>query len=134
LSQNGWLPLKIALDSTRRFTESGLVRLIKDFGPDAKEETIGGRESYWIRAEVSTRRPTSPIVGAASATAVTLADVRDFLTGDVVTVDGSSRSRIVSMAGANVTLSPPLGGLTPPDTLRLIGSGTGPQARIVGAT
>src|SRR4029077_7536557 len=44
LSQNGWLPLKIAADTTRRFTHDRLVRLVEGFGPAAKVESLGGHK------------------------------------------------------------------------------------------
>lgn len=122
LSQNGWLPLTVTADTTRRFTQNGMVRLIKNFGPDAKEETYGGRKSYWIRAEVSTRRPRARIASVDGAKTITLEAIGDFLPGDVVTVDGSSRAQIVSFAGAQAALSVALGGLAAGEELTLADS------------
>ena len=68
LSKDGWLPLAVAADSTMRFTQDGLIRLTKDCGPDAASGQIAGVESYWIRAEVSARRPTAGITGIVSPT------------------------------------------------------------------
>jgi baseplate J-like protein len=57
LSTDGWQPLDVVEDGTRRFTRDGKVTLIKRFGPDSKEDVVAGRTSYWIRATVSNRTP-----------------------------------------------------------------------------
>jgi hypothetical protein len=57
LSADGWQPLVIVEDATWRFTRDGKITLRKVFGPDSKEDLIGGQSSYWIRATVSNRTP-----------------------------------------------------------------------------
>ena len=61
LSQDGWLPLAVAEDTTARFTVDGKIRLTKGCGPDAKEDVVDGRKSYWIRARVSADPPRANV-------------------------------------------------------------------------
>jgi hypothetical protein len=57
LSTDGWQPLLVVEDGTRRFTRDGKITLTKRFGPDSKEDVVAGRTSYWLRATVSNRTP-----------------------------------------------------------------------------
>jgi hypothetical protein len=104
LSANGWLPLILIDDRTERFTRDGRISLGKQYGPDGKEETIGGHASYWIRATVSSRIPSARIrTGADGKTVrpkdelfeVSVESSREMLPGDVVTVDGVTRAMVV---------------------------------------
>jgi hypothetical protein len=61
LSEDGWLPLASDPadgDGTDGFTHDGQIILNKTCGPDAKEETIAGHKSYWIRGRL--RGPLLP--------------------------------------------------------------------------
>jgi hypothetical protein len=61
LSVDGWQPLIMAEDGTRRFTVDGKITLVKSHGPDSKQEIVAGHDSYWIRATVSSRTPQARI-------------------------------------------------------------------------
>lgn len=54
LSEDGWLPLKLDRDLTNGLNNDGVIILIKDCGPDAKEDTISGWTSYWLRGLLRT--------------------------------------------------------------------------------
>jgi hypothetical protein len=57
LSQDGWLPLAVEEDRTEGLTQDGLVILRKTCGPDAREETIHGHTSFWLRGRLLTPLP-----------------------------------------------------------------------------
>lgn len=57
LSKDGWLPLTLEEDRTEGLTKDGLIILRKECGPDAKEETIHGHTSYWLRGRLLTPLP-----------------------------------------------------------------------------
>ena len=56
LSEDGWLPLIVVKegDDTNGLTVDGELRLSKSCGPNAREESIGDRTSYWIRGLMAT--------------------------------------------------------------------------------
>ncbi|MFA4902804.1 MAG: putative baseplate assembly protein [Desulfobaccales bacterium] len=56
LSQSGWLALNYLEqdDTTRGFTRDGQVALRRQCGPSAKQETIHGRTTYWLRGHLTT--------------------------------------------------------------------------------
>jgi hypothetical protein len=107
LSADGWLPLRIGDDQTARLTRDGRVVLWLDFGPDAKQEKVGGINSYWIRGTVSARIPSGkvgPLPGGYKITwgpSPTLPVAPSVLD---VTVDGTHHARIVAVSQSTVTL------------------------------
>ncbi len=106
LSEDGWLPLTLVEDRTRRFTRSGTVVLGKFHGPDATEGEVLGRSSCWIRASVASRTPAARIVSV-PATApwhVKVEDTREILPGDRVTVDGVSTATVLGTTTDEVLL------------------------------
>lgn len=134
LSKDGWLPLKIDRDDTMRFTQDGKITLRKDCGPDSKEEEIKGYPSYWIRGQVSSHRPFGKIITAQAAGpnfSFDLEDAREFLIGDLVTVDGVSDATIRNIANATLFLDKPLPEVSPGN--RLILSDDFPPLRPEGA-
>lgn len=54
LSEDGWLPLKMERDLTNGLNNNGIIILVKDCGPDAKEDVISGITSYWLRGLLRT--------------------------------------------------------------------------------
>lgn len=61
LSADGWQPLVMSEDGTRRFTVDGKITLVKSHGPDSEADVIAGHESHWIRGTVSSRTPQARI-------------------------------------------------------------------------
>jgi hypothetical protein len=57
LSKDGWLPLKTEEDKTEALSSDGSIILSKSCGPDAKEETIFGHKSYWLRGRLLSLLP-----------------------------------------------------------------------------
>lgn len=114
LSKDGWFPLTTVSDGTDRLARDGVVLLYKGCGPDAVEGEVGGHTSYWLRARVSDRRPSTR--GRARATSepapgpgeLYVEDGGVFLAGDVVTFDGTARAAVVRVAGGLVETSPEL--------------------------
>lgn len=106
LSANGWLPLTLVEDRTERFTRDGKVVLAKRYGPDAKEDVVAGRSSFWIRGTVSSRVPEARICAdpVAGVLEVEVEHTRELLPQDVVTVDGVSRATVVGTTGTRVLL------------------------------
>jgi hypothetical protein len=101
LSPDGWLPLTLIEDRTDRFTRDGKIVLAKLCGPDAKQDTIAGHTSYWIRGTVSSRVPSARISkdpDPAKPKRIDVESTIELLPGDVVTVDGMSRATIKSTA------------------------------------
>jgi hypothetical protein len=110
LSADGWLPLRVAEDQTARLTQDGRTSLVLDFGPDAKQDTIGGISTYWIRASVSARIPSGrvgPLPGGYRLTWRPGAALRAMPT---VTVDGAHTAKVVLVDQADVTLDRSLPG------------------------
>lgn len=109
LTEEGWFPLAVSGDTTRRLTRDGIVRLRKDCGPDAIAGEIDGRASFWLRASVSDRRPRGrgrPREPGEMPDPRTLLveDSRDFLPGDEVTLDGIQRTTIANVGPGTITL------------------------------
>jgi hypothetical protein len=71
LSEDGWMPLSLENDDTEGLLRGGEVLLRKTCGPDAREETIHGRKSFWLRGRLT--NPLPP-VGADAAGSVPLVD------------------------------------------------------------
>jgi hypothetical protein len=118
LSTEGWMPLAVASDTTARLTQDGLVVLRKECGPDAKQDAIAGRKSYWIRARVSDRLPLGRITAVTGAT-LTVETAVDFLPGDEVTIGGDAFARIAQTGTGRIELAAALPGARPGDRLRL---------------
>jgi len=105
LSEDGWLPLTLVEDRTRRFTRDGGIVLVKLCGPDAKQDTIGGHVAYWIRGTVASRVPSARITGKPTASLqIPVENTIELLPGDVVTVDGVSRATITKTALSDVVV------------------------------
>ena len=130
LSKDGWLPLTVTADSTVRFTKDGLIRLTKGPGPDAAEGVVAGVTSYWIRAEVSSRRPSARIV-APPATAtppppgqvrVSVDSGRDLLVGDTVSVTGVEHATVLRSGASTLDLDGAIPGLDPGQVIGLLDS------------
>lgn len=66
LSNDDWQPLTLVEDGTERFTRDGKITLAKLFGPDSKQDSVGGHSSNWIRGTVSSRTPGARIDAAAA--------------------------------------------------------------------
>ncbi len=58
LSKDGWLSLVMEDDGTRGLTRNGEILLRKSCGPDAKEETIAGHTSFWLRGRMTNPLPS----------------------------------------------------------------------------
>lgn len=118
LSKDGWLPLTVIEDSTARFTRDGYLVLRKDCGPDAKEERLFGRTSYWLRARVEHRPPRAMVVETQNnARTLILDNATEFMPGDSVTIDGQAIAVITTLANNIAFLDRPLEA-TPGDRLR----------------
>ncbi|HEY5186812.1 MAG TPA: putative baseplate assembly protein [Actinomycetes bacterium] len=127
LSKDGWLPLTVVSDSTVRFTDDGLIRLTKGPGPDAAEGVIDGVTSYWIRAEVSGRRPSAQIVAPASGSPTAPGQVsvdsgRDLLVGDKVSVTGVEHATVLSAGASTLVLDRVIPGMDPGQVIGLLDS------------
>ena len=57
LSKDGWLPLKLDSGKTPGLKKDGRVTLRKTCGPAAKEDTIYGHKSFWIRGRLTIPLP-----------------------------------------------------------------------------
>jgi hypothetical protein len=112
LSVDGWLPLTLVDDGTERFTADGKVSLGKFYGPDAKQDTVAGREGYWIRGTVSSRVPYARIdigspgylvryVPAGGAPAIAVGD-------EVKAAGSSTTAHILQMSEGRLVLDAPL--------------------------
>lgn len=110
LSTDGWLPLRRVNDGTARFTRDGAIELAKPPGPDSRSDVVGGLTSCWIRATVAARTPAARIVATSPAhdtlggVTVQTEDGLELDTGDVVTVDGSTRATVLQRFGTSLRL------------------------------
>jgi hypothetical protein len=107
LSADGWLPLQVTVDGTRRFTTDGEITLSKCCGPDSKEGVVNGVTSCWIRATLDTAQPFADIVTTASG-AIETDVAAGWAAGDLLVVDGAVRGVVHSSAGTRVALQQPV--------------------------
>ena len=104
---------RTAPPASRRTARS---RWSKPPGPDSKNDLVGGIASNWIRATVSVRTPAARVVSAATRIdaqglyAVEVESSIELLAGDVVTIDGSTRSTVRNIFGNSLRLDAPLAG------------------------
>ena len=72
-TDSGWIPLPFNPedDTTGGMMNDGQVMLRHECGPDAKKTSIGGRETFWLRARVGT-----PLLREGIAPLITLNDLR----------------------------------------------------------
>jgi hypothetical protein len=103
LSADGWLPLQVTDDGTRRFTTEGTITLAKTCGPDAQAGPVDGLRSCWIRATLDGARPFADILSTASIALVTNVST-GWTAGDVIEVDGVARGIVQASAGTRVVL------------------------------
>lgn len=112
LSVDGWLPLTVVEDGTRRFTRDGKVTMTKLFGPDSKEDVVGGHSSYWIRGTVSNRTPQARLSTEPSGYLIrfTPASLSPTLNvGDQVRIaTEASTSLVLAVSEGKVLVSAPL--------------------------
>jgi uncharacterized phage protein gp47/JayE len=106
LSADGWLPLTITNDTTARFTQDGQVTLHKEIGPDSKQDSIGGQQSFWIRARVSSDPPRTTIL-ALSCLQIVLDKVPNWTANDPILRNGTPHSSVGSVQGSTVILLQP---------------------------
>src|SRR5262249_24027992 len=96
LSADGWLPLWIADDQTARFTKDGFVKLRLDCGPDAKQDQVFGKTSYWIRGTVSARMPSGLIGPVAGGYRMRWRPLDLLVSGATIAIKGAAgQARIV---------------------------------------
>ena len=125
LSTDGWQPLLLIDDATERFTRDGRITLSKFYGPDAKQDVVAGHDSCWIRATVSSRVPSARIAADGTTTdaqgriAIAVESSREFLAGDVVTIDGGTRATVLGTADGRVLLDATLPRVVAGDYLTL---------------
>lgn len=105
-------------DSTARFTRDGSIVLRKDCGPDAKEDKLFGRTSYWLRARVEHRPPRAVVKEVKNnARTLVLDNAAELAPGDAVTIDGQAVAVITALANNIAFLDRPLEA-APGDRLR----------------
>ena len=125
LSTDGWQPLLLIDDATERFTRDGRITLSKFYGPDARQDAVAGHDSCWIRATVSSRVPSARIAASGSTTdaqgriAIAVESSREFLPGDVITIDGGTRATVVGTGDARVLVDAALPDIVAGDYLTL---------------
>lgn len=104
LSQDGWLPLELAEDSTKRMTQDGKLLLRKSCGPDSKEDTVAGHKSYWLRGRVSPRLPSAVVSLLQAGYWLELEGSVALEPGGRVTVDGLSLAALVAWENQTLVL------------------------------
>jgi hypothetical protein len=120
LSADGWLPLTLVEDRTNRLTRGGLVVLEKGCGPDAAEETIAGRTSYWLRARLRTGALGTVVTTAEDPPVAALVEsAGQFQVGDVVTTNGVDRVTIAQINVNRVVFDRDIPGLQRGSMIRL---------------
>jgi len=94
LSTDGWQPLTLVEDGTERFTRDGKITVAKFFGPDSRQDTIGGHASYWIRGTVSSRTPGARIAAEPAGWLVryTPSGTPSISAGDSVSIGGHAET------------------------------------------
>jgi hypothetical protein len=72
-TDSGWIPLPFNIedDTTGGMMSNGQVTLRHECGPDAKKASIGGRETFWLRARLGT-----PLLREGIAALITINDLR----------------------------------------------------------
>jgi Baseplate J-like protein len=109
LSQDGWLPLRLVQDQTRRLTTDGRITLQLDSGPDAQQSPVQGINSYWIRGTVSARVPSGLIGPYAAGYPITWSSSPTLILGRLVKIQGTaSTATITAIAQSTITLNRPL--------------------------
>lgn len=122
LSGDGWQPLTLVEDGTRRFTVDGKVTLAKFFGPNSKADRIAGHDSFWIRGTVSSRTPHARIAMEPPGYLVRYAPVGtpQVKVGDLVHVKGeSAKSEVLAAFDGRLVLATPLVAAAPAAELRI---------------
>lgn len=111
LSQDGWLPLTIVSDGTARLTEDGRITLRLMCGPDAKNDSVNGVESFWIRGTVSARVPSGTIGSLPSGYFVTwlAVNMKVTIAGTSGTYTGKITKVVRSTISLDNALSPTIG-------------------------
>jgi hypothetical protein len=114
LSTDGWLPLTLVEDRTERFKRDGKITLAKFHGPDAKEDVVAARSSYWIRATVSDRAPRARIDTELAGYLIRYTPQGGaplIKVGDEVKVAlGANKARALSLDGGRMIVDAPLAG------------------------
>lgn len=113
LSRDGWLPLELAEDSTKRMTRDGKLLLRKTCGPDAKEDTVAGHASYWLRGRVSPRLPSAVVSALRAGYWLELDGSVALESGEEVTVNGLSQAVLVAREDRTLVLDRELAGAGP---------------------
>lgn len=122
LSSDGWQPLTLVEDGTRRFTMDGRITLAKFFGPDSKVERVAGHDSCWIRGTVSSRTPHARIAIETAGYLVrfTASSTPIVAAGDLVHVKGqSAKSEVLAALDGRLILATPLAGAALAAELRI---------------
>lgn len=122
LSSDGWQPLTLVEDGTRRFTVDGKITLAKFFGPDSRSDRVGGHESFWIRGTVSSRTPHARIAVEPAGYLVryTPSGTPKINAGDLVHVKGqSAKSEVLAAPDGRLILATPLVAAAPGVELRI---------------
>ncbi|MFT3801592.1 MAG: putative baseplate assembly protein [Burkholderiaceae bacterium] len=125
LGTDGWQPLLLIDDATERFTRDGRITLSKSYGPDAGQDTVAGHASCWIRATVSSRVPGARIAASGTTTdakgrvVIAVESSREFLPGDIVTIDGGTRATVAGTGDGRVLLDAALPRVVAGDYLTL---------------
>ena len=112
LSADGWLPLRIAADQTARLTHDGRITLRLDCGPDAKQDIVNGKRSYWVRGTVSARVPSGTI-GPLPGGYLIVWKESPSVTHTNVTISGTppgNHAAITKILRSTITLDRPLTG------------------------
>jgi hypothetical protein len=108
LSTDGWQPLVLVEDHTKRFTIDGKVTIAKVHGPDSQEDLVGGQKGCWIRATVSNSTPGARIASGAAGYLVRYTPVAIpplVQIGDRIGIAGATgRSTVLETGSAHVIL------------------------------
>ncbi len=119
LSTDGWLPLDVEEDTTRRLTVDGRVLLRKRCGPDAKRDKVNGIESFWIRARAAEGPARARVVDVLTQ-GVLLDRAGALQPGDWVTIDGERKERVISARNRTITFERPLTELEADAVIRVV--------------
>jgi hypothetical protein len=125
LSSDGWQPLALVEDGTRRFTVDGKITLAKFYGPDSKTDRVAGHAGFWIRATVSSRTPHARIAVEPSGYLVQFAPLGApaIVVGDEVQAKGqSATSAVLAVQDGRLVLAARLAGAAPGVEVRIAGT------------